>query len=463
PETSGLPVQDSRIELIGTGFSPTTLDLMTGNPVTLATYADVVRLPAYVRISSAVSRVALEGYTGRQSVDVVLLPYIRYDVLLVPDGPFAPKLLSNTPDMLPRMIEFDPGTPVTGRALDGRGQPVVDARVVLRAGARPSTVGRSDASGAFDLLTRGGTMSVEVNAPDGSGLPNLRVAAVPGVVLQDGTGLDLTVKWAASTTARLQIAVSSNDGATPIAGAVVRVASTAVATDMLGQLLVKTTGASAATEIVLPATGAVKVEATSTAAGTATFPALPTGPYLVTVIPPAQTGTLMAATTTASVDVPAADLTRAIRLARKVKLSGTLLPSALTAGVRITAIDDDTRASTTATAAAGGRYELLLDPGRSYRLWAQPTPAQVLGRAGLGGFTAGSADGVIPDRTVPRGIVFDGHVMIGGSPVTGALIQAFCLGSSTACLDPNLSVADAVSGVSGEFRLTLPDPGATQN
>ena len=116
-------------------------------------------------------------------------------------------------------------------------------------------------------------------------------------------------------------------------------------------------------------------------------------------------------------------------------------------------------ASTTTTTAQDGRYELLLDPGRSYRLWAQPTPAQPLGRAVLGSVTAGAADGSLPDRTVPRGLVFDAHVTGPAGPIGGALIQVFCLGAAS-CLDPTLSVADTISAADGAFQVMLPDPGA---
>jgi hypothetical protein len=78
----------------------------------------------------------------------------------------------------------------------------------------------------------------------------------------------------------------------------------------------------------------------------------------------------------------------------------------------------------------------------------------------LGSVIAGSADGSIPDRTVPRGLAFEGRV-VGpvGRPVGGALVQLFCAGSTTHCVDPNLPLAETISAANGAFEVVLPDPG----
>lgn len=460
PEAMGLPAQDTRISLTGNTFAPSNLALLPGVSVTVAPYQADVRLPAYVRISSAASRVAIEGHTGPRPVSAVLLPFVTYDLLLIPDGPVAPLLLSKIPAEIRSVVPLDPGIAVTGRTLGPGGQPIGDVRVVMRAGTRPSTLGRSDASGAFELLTRGGTMSAEINPPDGSSLPNLRVPGTPGIVLTEGGSLELSVTWAPATTAALRISVVATDGTTPVAGAAVLVESTAPpGGPAAGQVTAKLTGSFGPTEVVLPAEGAVKVEATSSATGAATFPALPVGAYRVTVAPPPAMAAAQLATSTAMVTLPGAGITRAIPLVRKVRMSGTLSPAAMTSGVRVIAIDELTRASTAVTAGDGGRYQLLLDPGRSYRMWVEPPAGQLLGRAVLGTITAGVSDGAVPDRTVPPGLPFDGRVAVGATPAGGTLIQVFCVGLTTHCVDPTLPLAETIAAPDGTFYLVLPDPG----
>jgi hypothetical protein len=45
-----------------------------------------------------------------------------------------------------------------------------------------------------------------------------------------------------------------------------------------------------------------------------------------------------------------------------------------------------------------------------------------------------------------------------GSPVGGALVQAFCPITSPNCLDATFPLAEAITRADGTFQLMLPDP-----
>ena len=91
--------------------------------------------------------------------------------------------------------------------------PVVGARVLLREGIRPSTMGVSDAAGKFQLWTRSGVASAIIVAPADSGLPEARVAETPGIVVDDNLR-DLTMSWDSSVRAPFGVVVRSIDGTT---------------------------------------------------------------------------------------------------------------------------------------------------------------------------------------------------------------------------------------------------------
>ena len=129
---------------------------------------------------------------------------MQYDVLIVPIDSYAPMyLLNGTPGSWPQPLQLDRGIPVTATMRDSNGNAVVGARLVLRRGSLPSTVGVSDANGAASLWARAGTLAAYIEPPIGSGLPSAAVGAGsdpstdPGIVLDPGvTSLDLSMTWA---------------------------------------------------------------------------------------------------------------------------------------------------------------------------------------------------------------------------------------------------------------------------
>jgi hypothetical protein len=452
PRSSNLPVQDIKT-MLPAGSQDIYLDLKTGDSITLSPQdTDGEALPAYVRITSVSSSFSVEGHTRRAPLTAVLLPVVSYDVLVIPDGPIAPILVGGTVGDLSTPMVLDPGVVVSGRLLDAQGGPLVGGRVLLRAGSRPSTLAESDASGGYALLTRSGSLSVTIMPPAAAGLPEARLDGSPGVLLGPGTpSLGLDMRWKALPTARLSVAVTGSDGA-PAAGARLLLQSE-VAIAEVGTLSVGPPGGMVS---VLPVSGRMRVEVDADTTGTVTFPALPRGRYRAVVVPPP---TLVgAAVTSGSFDISSGDRAAALTLGRKVKLNGTLLPADLTRGARITALPTATEvimAATSAEAGVDGRFELEVDPGRSYKLLASPRAGQPVGRASreisVAGPSASTGVWELPDASI-----FRGSVASGGRPVPDTLIQVFCVGPSATCADPSFALAEVVSGSDGTFRVVLP-------
>jgi hypothetical protein len=408
--------------------------------------------------------VIIEGNTQRGAMNVDLIQQQGYNLLLIPAGNFAPTLFSGLPADLAGLANttlFDAGINVSGQALRADGTPVTDARLVLREGTRPSTVGISNSGGAFSLLTREGDLSVEIAAPPDSGLPDGHVDAGAGFTLaRNAADPTLNMRWAALPAGALKLTIRSADGATVVARAAVHV-ELATPIAAAGQLTVHAgDGSAAAADLILPVSGSVHADAVGDDKGNVTFPALAAGSYRVTVVPPATAGAT-AAITAATVDVVTAGVTRDVRIAQTVTLTGTLQPAATTKGVRITAIDTggDIVTSTVSTLVGdGGRYQLVVNPGRSYKLWAVPGANQLFARAVLGTVQAPMTDQALPTFTLAAGMATASFVRAGG-PVADALVQVFCPRSSPTCLDVTLPIAEAVTDGNGKFTVMLPDVG----
>ncbi len=464
PATAGLdiPTQEQDIE-VGPDVSATVrLDLSAGTNVQMAAYDTTGRyIPAYVRISGLSSGVTIEGHTARHPLDVVMLPLAAYDVLVVPDGPYAPNLFSAT-SAQPGRIQIEQGTYVSGKVVNAAGDPVSGARVILRSGIRPSTVGLSDQLGEFSLWTRAGTLSAVIAPPPGAGLPEANVAAGPAGITIDGYAANrLTMTWAAANRGTLSVLVKTTDGSSPVAGARVRVESDTTQASVVGTLRVENASPSGATQTAtLDATGVVRTELNVDATGLTRFPGLPVGSYKVTAVPP---GTIPeAALTTTHVGLTAAGFTATVPLASRVMLSGTLLAKGGANGVRVMAIDQSTGITApVALAIAGdrGAYSLSVDPGsqmvdRVYRLVADPPVGGTLARTVLGVVPIRVGNKVAPDFTVATAVPVTGFVVSDGQAIGGAVVQVFCV--SATCLDPTSPIAETVTLQNGSFTVALP-------
>jgi hypothetical protein len=459
PSSSQLPVREILVRSTFVGQGPQTLDLGDdkASEVVSLSPADArgFALPSYVRITSPSFAFDIEGYTGRGALVAPLALALTYDVLIVPDdATLAPMLVSGLPDSVAAKMSIVPGVAVTGVMHDGDGHAIAGGRVILRGGARPSTIGTSVADGSFALSTREGALAADLYPPDGSGLPEAHVAASPGVVLLAGmTALDLSMDWAKTPASTLTVKVTGpGQGAPGVAGALVHA-------DLAGSLPnVGTLHVHGPTAADLTATGAAHAEGLTDAQGFARLGLLPTGTYHVIVTPP--DGATGVAITLADVSTAGGGGDIPVALAAPLMLSGTLAPAAGAAGAKVTAIDRGLLAAVTvptATAGSDGKYALALAAGRTYELLVEPNPALGLARSVVAIVKPASGDMPRTDG-VPQAIVWKGMVMSGGRVVGGALVQAFCGAPAASCLDPTLAVAQAVTAADGTATLALPGP-----
>jgi hypothetical protein len=150
-----------------------------------------------------------------------------------------------------------------------------------------------------------------------------------------------------------------------------------------------------------------------------------------------------------------------VSLARKVRLTGLLLPVADAAGARVTAVDQGVSAAgtvVTATVGGDGSYSLLVDPARPYRLFVDPLPGIPRARDVLEVITSGSQDLMLATRILPTGHLVRGTVTLENAAVRGATVQAFCAVWSARCGDASFSLADTVTDADGRYELRVPDP-----
>jgi hypothetical protein len=358
-------------------------------------------------------------------------------------------------------LKLDPGAAVSGRLSAVRGS-VEGARVLLRASALPSTFGTADGMGAFALRARPGLHTLIVLPPPGSSLPEARVDDAIEIADPAPATTRIDFRWQTVPAVNLTIAVLTADGTAPARPVRVRLETTAAGIPDAATLSVD----GVATDIA----GVLRIE-TVTAGNVASFADLPRASYRAILFPSADDGS---AITVATVDLAGKDSGMAmVRLARRVKVSGRLVNGKLDrTGVRLVAFDTAADLAVAAPAAlldASGRYELMLDPGRSYRLFVDPDPVRALPRSPLGGVTATGKDMILDDRLLPSGVVWTGQVSYGGNQAqAGAVLQAFCIGEAPDCVDPGSivpatarPVAETVSDGDGRFRLILPDPGTS--
>lgn len=464
----GYPVQNTRIELAATDPQPMVgirLDPGVQTMLSPTQAGSGAALPSYLRVSLPSSGFSIEGDSLRQPFAAHLLSEVTYDLLIVPsdNDAIAPDLISGTPRNW-GALALDPGIPVSATLRDAAG-PVTGARLVLRRGELPSTIGVSDQSGALALRARAGTLAAYIVPPVSSGLPRISVGANGDAgIAVDGAASSLTLglAWSPVVTAALSVEVRAPDGITLMAGATAHLTTHGAALPA-GTL---TVSAGNGTPRALPALGTIDVAVTTSAAGLAALPPVPIGAYDLTVVPPAAASTAgtPAAITTMALTLAAGASRRTVTLAAKAQLAGTLMPLTYSAGARVTAIDKsspDGGTVVTAIVAADGRYTLAVDPGRSYELLAEPVPGAAHGRAVLGPVMSAPGTTQVGERVLPLGHLVKGVVMSGqglSAPVLGnVLIQAFCPVSAK-CPDPTFPLADAISRADGTFQLLLPEP-----
>jgi hypothetical protein len=462
PPGSRLPTRELPMLLADASRAVRTLDLGMGGAGQVLSIAPVDErgqpLPSFVRVSGPSFGFDLSGYTGAGPVVATLESTLAYELLIIPEVNLAPVLVrgSGSPQFFDGRMAIAPGVVVHGEARDGSGRAVEGARVLLRADTgRPSTIGVSGVNGAFSLQTRDGILSATIVPPPGSGLPEARVPVSPGIVLVPGVrDLELSMTWAASGKSA-PLAVVVRDKGVLVEGARVR-ADLVGELPSVGQVRVKAGGVVGATDMYFTARGTARAESVSDAQGTARLGLLPTGRYRVTVSPPPGAS---AAITSTDVDLQGAGPSVTMTLAPLVKVMGTLLSGSDGAGVRVTALDAGVLAPlspTVATADASGKYELMLSPGRSYELVAEPGGGKRWQRIAVARLTV-TPNGDPWTHTLPGGVSWSGIVTGGGRRVAGALVQVFCVAPPASCVDATIPLAEGVTRPDGTLALTLPN------
>ncbi|HXU83597.1 MAG TPA: hypothetical protein VN914_19525 [Polyangia bacterium] len=465
PPPGLVPVQEVGIQVKAGGPALQTLTVKQGQPVSFepTNEAGTEGVASYVRVNQLGSPLMVEGHTGHGDFKPPLLAVASYDVLLVPDGDVAPfQVLGQTPAALNVLSQkLSQGGLLTGRLRDGAGAPMDKGRVILRAGALTSTVGKTEAGSDFKLWVRAGQFAVSASPDPSSGLPELTLPADSGLVIDDAAtagSLDLT--WAVMKKAPVNFVVLGPDGAAPRAGTRVRL-ERIEPIEAAGTLVYTPPGKAPVTRMVR---GQVRVEGQAAVDGTTRLGMVPPGAYRLLLTPSDLDGT-SALTSTEVVVSDIVGLSGQARLVSKVKLRGTLLPVPASAGTKVYAAPralDPPRPAASATVGSDGGYQLDVDPGRDYVVWVDPGLGKPFARAQLAVVSAGTGGASVPDRTLPRALPFTGTLTgeAAGTRIANSVVQVFCDPAAPSCLDPTITFAEGVSDRNGAFTVMLPDPGS---
>jgi hypothetical protein len=408
--------------------------------------------------------VRLEGHTRAGQFNVRLNSTLNYNVLVIPDAAVAPQLFRGTAaEIGQNPFKLDPGVAISGQVTGAAG-PIPGARVLLRAGVVPSTTGVAAANGQFDLRARAGNFAAVIIPPPKSGLPEARLPAGSGLQIYEPLPARVTLdhRWDAIATSTLDLTITDSAGQPVKAPVRVRLESAGDAFPRVGLLTMTLDQA-----YEFPTSGFVQLNATSDARGALSFTDVPRGAYLATLSP--LDGSAAITTVAVNLAGAASRVTQTARLASRVSLGGKLLPASLTSGTRMVALDaeaDPSLPSPSAIVDPAGSYTLRIDPGRTYSLVLEANPARSLPRTFLRTIVAPAKDSVREDTTVPMGVAISGLVTDnGGTPLAGALVEAYCIGRPPSCIDGQLPdtsavrpTAEAISDAAGAYRLVVPDP-----
>jgi len=418
-------------------------------------------LAAYMRLSQVGGLGGdVETFANASGEFSIWLNPALHDVLVVPaDQTLAPMLfksvdVTQAPAVLSALFTVVQGDAVTGTVLDRAGAPLAGARVSLKVDGVPSTIATTDGSGAFTVYARtGGTTTVSVVPPAGSGLPQLELAAGVGLIAAAGT--PLAIRYSAGLTSRaVSLTVTQTDFATPVPMAPV----TWIADNIASAGTVTPMGSGA-----LTATGRVRMTAMADGSGDVSGLMLPETAYSVLVEPTATTpaGELVAL-------VPV-DLSSGMPTPMSVQLSvGTMVSGTVRGdsqeplgGIRVTAsalgdIANSPTASASVVTLGPGEYTLMVVAGGSYDLRFEST-------TNTHGHVVESLDapaqGMVARDVDMRGATaLSSSVTISGVGAAGVSITALCFD----CTGPEAvrPKAEAISASDGKFVLAIPTPKA---
>jgi hypothetical protein len=472
PMEAHLPVQHSTLQVTGGAAVSADLRLAPGTEVTIDPRDPSAALrpnaiASYVRISDRESPLVFEGFAGDLPFGALLPGGLRFDVLVVPaaaggsgvGAPYAPLLVAGRSADEIRVLPFrlGPGVAVHGHVTGDGGVPLPDSRVALRGTGAPSTVGRTAADGSFEVLARGGSVSLVASPPPGSGLPEVAVADTSNALVLDEAqpAPTLELRLDPLPAANLRMQVLDPDGH-PVRGARV------LAQASLGQVGVLTVvSPSGAPPVALPAMGTMRAEVVTAADGSAALARLPEGRYTLLVAPDATVTD--AAISAAAVVVDAADTSvRAVQLARKARIFGILAGSGDLGKVRLVATDVGTDLAVpplVGMLGADGSFSFAVSPRRRYLLLAQPPPGSPFARSFVGNGTVEASPFGLRAR-LPASLPFRGRAIsdVQRDGVRDTVMKVFCFPGAADCPDPTVPLAETITAADGAFELALPDP-----
>jgi len=407
---------------------------------------------SYVRLMPlGTEDTAVEAYTGGDGKFSARVQNFLHDVLVIPAVPgAAPWLVTRwMPTTSSTAFAIGPWKTVRGVVRRPGGAALAGAKVQLKIGRVPSTIGTTAADGSFSLLVQplpGELVAVDVTPPAGSGLPRLRA--------QSTTMFDLDQDFQIGYVASLALRdLGGATGATVVrAGAAV---SGAKLTLVGGLPAIGTVATGAAPGV--SASGSVQITATTSTSGKLPSTLAPARllTAVVEVVPNdhAVAAIDLTSGTPAEIDAPpAVPVSTQLRRPDGTPIADAVLDAVpvgalAAAGVASTLrVRSGTGGQISASLAAGGHYDLRVhDPVRG-----RGAPLIVL-------------DATAPlaaSYTLQRGLVVRGTLLLQGSPtpVGGAALQVLC----ATCLDPierSRPIAEGTSLPDGTFTLIVPDPG----
>ena len=486
PTEDAVPYEDASFMLQAGQTRQDTVQLLHGYVVSIDPMAvpqaglPAVAVPSFVRVSPHGSTWTIDGAsTSDQAMSALLHPALTYDVLVVPQAGTAPQLppFLVAPKLAQgfRPSDFDvaAGVTLTG-TLRGPSGPAAGARILLHADANPpvtlplpSTVGVATAMGAYSLSASAGTLfSAVVVPPSGTAWPQVTIAN--GIDLRgsaNGASLaGVNFTWNAISTTTLTLRVFLSDGSTSAgSGVTVRLQSQDGAFPNAGSLVVAGVSTNATS-------GTLRQDGATDASGSVVFSNIPKIGYTATLVPPSGLAGAAITTTTISLSGATATTARSVNHARKVQLSGRVMPAAAANGAQLVVTDTgtDVLGSVISTlVASDGSYQFLADPGRTYSFLVQPVAGKNLPtRIPIYGVTTTTQDTQLADRTLPSGLMVSGVVNFSGQPVSGAMVQAYCEQSGVlGCVDPNnpyaalpLPLIEFATLPDGSYSFYLLDP-----
>ena len=427
---------------------------------------------------------------------------LEYQVLVVPDPPNAttqplpPYLLNRATSNNVRVdaqfiktnanpLPLPPGIAIAGHLLTPDG-PAIGATISLHSYQPSATVGQTDllfstvgqanADGAYSLsVNPSGMLSIVVTPADGSPLATASIDQGINLATSATTVPDVDFQWLPLPATDLQLTVKVPGNPAPIDPVAVHIESTTGGFPAVGILSVAASpGSDGGDAWSAVATGVVRRDGSTDVNGQLTFAALPKGPYQITLAPASSMSGSAITTLMKDMSKDADSVQMTIPLAPKLAVMGRLLDAqdddaTDSAGTTVVATDlnhDLIPNVATAIVGSDGTYLLSLDPGRTYRLVAQPVAGRGLpSYVPLYGFSTGAAAMQLDDQRMPKGALIHGHVTYAGSSVPGAIVQAFCQGLPPDCVDRNNlaagsppAFASAVSNANGDYAIYLPDP-----